>query len=717
MSLQKNRRRYASVLAAMFIFTLLFPSAARGEVMYNTYTKDGFDKIVYGMQPAYTPWRIIGADLVEVDPNDPEKFIPSPMSNPQDVFIDKHDHIYIADSGNNRIIHFDEEGSFIRYIKSEEDPFNNPHSVFVADNGNLYVADTGNKRIVVLNAEGQIINTFGAPQSRFIPSDLKFDPIKIVVDQRGYMYIVTLGGYYGAIQLDPEGKFSKFYGMNKAPFSAIDAFKKAVYTREMYANELSKLPPAITSIAIDSNGFIYTQTSGMDVTKEQVKKLNFEGKNIFAANNALGAVNNSYGEYTNRDVRAMNNAFPNLTDLAVDLEGNFVVIDKTFNYVSQYDANGDLLFFWGGQSANGITQLGLIKSPTSVEINSNQDLFILDGQENVLQQFYLSEFGSVVYQANSLTLAGKYLESEHYWQEVLKLNAFYSPALSGLAKAAYQKGDYSRSAALYKQAGNEIGYSESFWQIRLQWMQKNFSTLATLFVVIGIIFFISKKIVQKVIGKRERSMTKRKTRPFVEQLKHGIYILKHPIDGFSAIRFENKGSLLSATVILFLAFIAVVISKLFTSFSFNKIIVNQVNIYMILIQFCIAVGAWVICNYLISSILRGEGRFRDVFIGCAYALIPLIIVGIPLALVSNVLTLSEEPIYYYIKYGMYAWVGLMFFWKVQTLHNYSVGETATNIALSLCAIAILAVLSLIVIGLSNEIIVFIKELYLEVMLR
>mgnify|MGYP001194405261 CR=1 FL=1 len=717
--MQRLRRTIGiTSLIIALLFVQLLPDRAHAEVMYNTFARDGFGQLIWDMQPSYIPTKIIGHDLVEPDPDDPEAMKPSPMRNPSDVYIDRHDHIYIADTGNNRIVHFDAEGRWIRYIQLEEDSFNSPQSVFVTDDGTIYVADTGNKRIVVLNADGTIRHLFDEPKSRFIPSDLVYDPIKVVVDQRGYIYVVTLGGYYGAIQLDPSGEFSKFYGMNKAPFSALDAFKRAVYSREMYANELSKLPPPISSIEIDRNGFIYTVTSGKDVTKDQVKKLNFEGKNILSAYNSLGEANDRYGEY----LRAKRNEYPNLVDIAVDHEGNFTVIDRTFNYVSQYDANGDLLFFWGGQSANGITQLGLVKSPIALGINSQQDLFILDSQENVLQQFSLSEFGSLVYKANSLTLAGRYIESEAYWEQVLKLNAFYSPALNGLAKAAYQKGDYARAAALYRQAGNEKGYSESFWQIRLLWMQKHFPTFATIILIIAIVYFVAAKLLRRFAGERIEQLLaerkrKRKVRPLMEQLKHGWYILKHPIDGFTALRFEHKGSILSALIFYFLAYVAIVISKLYTSFSFNKIIVNQVNVIMILFQFCLIVGAWIICNYLISSIYRGEGRFRDVFIGTAYALIPLIVIGIPLAIVSNVLTLSEEPLYVYVKYAMYVWVGLMFIWKVQNLHNYSVGETMANIFLSICAIAILAVLSFIVIGLSNEIIIFLRELYLEVMLR
>jgi lysylphosphatidylglycerol synthetase-like protein (DUF2156 family) len=131
----------------------------------------------------------------------------------------------------------------------------------------------------------------------------------------------------------------------------------------------------------------------------------------------------------------------------------------------------------------------------------------------------------------------------------------------------------------------------------------------------------------------------------------------------------------------------------------------------------VLVGAWIICNYLISSIYRGEGRFRDVFVGTAYTLVPFIVIGVPLAIVSNVLTLSEGPIYEYINLAMLVWVGLMIIWKVMSLQSYSFGETLANIFFSVVAIVVSGVLIAVLVALSTELIQFIREVYQEVTLR
>lgn len=704
------------MLGALLLFSSIFPTSVYAEVMYPTFTRDSFDSIVF-TQPPYTPTETLGNNLY-VEDEETGELVPSPLQNPKDVFIDVKDHIYVVDTGNNRIVHFDENFNFVRYIVLEDNPLSEPEGIFVDDEGHIYIADTGNKRVLHLDAEGNVVKEILRPESRYIPDDFKYDPIKLVADNRGYLYIVTLGGYQGLLQLDPDGNFQSFYGANLTQFSVLDAIKRFLYTDEMYANEISKLPGSASNVAIDDNGFIYTATAG-DINKNQIKRLDIEGKNLLKKSVELTGTgsNLTFGEYLRPEYVGGKLLQPQLIDLAIDRSGNITTIDRSYNFINQYDSYGNLLFFWGGESSLSSSQLGLIKNPVAVDVNSRDELFILDDQEGILQVFELSEFGSLVFTATQLTNNGYYLESEKYWQRVLDLNSQYAPAMLGLAKAAYKNEDYVRARDLYKQAGDQVGYSDSFWQIRLQWFQERFSFFATLVLVLGFGYLIFGRYISRIpVIKRLKNRGESRFK-FVQQVKHVFYMLKHPIDGFTALRYENKGSYVTALVLLLLMYISLVFEQMYTSFTFNKVLRSQVDAGDILIQFLVVWLSWVVCNYLISSIYRGEGRFRDVFIGSAYALIPFILVTIPLSILSNALTLSESSIYVYIVNGLNIWVGAMFFWKVQSLQNYGVGETIINILLSLFAMLVLAVLVFIIFGLTNELRTFIYEVYQEVSLR
>ncbi|MEF3302734.1 YIP1 family protein [Paenibacillus sp. GYB003] len=706
-------RRILTLLVLMLAATALAPMAAFAEVPYWTNSKEKQGRLIW-TQPAYTPEGIFGKDLSIPNKDKPGETVASPLQNPKDLFIDKQDHIYVADTGNNRIVEFGPSGEFLRFIALDKDTggaFNKPEGVFVTDNLDIYVADTGNKRVVRLDKDGKFIRDYKKPDSPYIPESFKYDPTRLVVDKRGFLYIAVLGGYQGLLQLDPDGNFQSFYGANKTIFSPLDAMKRLLYTKQMYANEISKLPGAISSVAVDHDGFMYTTTAGQGIKTEQIKKLSIKGLNLLE--------NKAFGEVRRFDIKFATGGqvTPQLIDIAIDSNGNMTAIDSSYKYINQYDANGNLLFFWAGPSSANTTQLGLMKNPVAVDANSRNDLFLLDGQEGVIQLFRLSEFGIKVNEANKLTLQGRYEESESHWREVLRLNANFAPAILGLAKAAYKQGNYQEALELFKRGDDHKGYSDAFWQIRLQWFQSHFSLFASTIVIVVILLAVFERATRSAKWRKAWRTRKRSTNRFIVQFKHMFYMLKHPIDGFTALRFENKGGYAGAFILLALAYATLIILKLYTSFSFNMVDVRRVNIIGLLLQYALIWLGWVVSNYLVSSIYRGEGRFKDVFVGSAYALIPLVLIGIPLAIISNAMTLSEQAIFDFLQNVLYIWTGLMVFWKIQSLQNYSVGETIMNIFLTIVAFMTLAILALVVLGLSSDLKDFIYEVYQEVRLR
>ncbi|WP_127580326.1 YIP1 family protein [Paenibacillus koleovorans] len=719
-----NDRRLQKILGAILagcaaVMLLLYPLTAAAEVEYITYTKDN-EGTILRTHPAYAPVRVIGTGLMEPEKDNPQVLKPSPMASPKDLFIDSRDHIYVVDTGNNRLIEFDDQGNWLRYLKVPESPLNKPEGIFVTPQGDIYVADTGNKRVVKLTPEGKLVRAYEKPESNYIPDAFKYDPIRLVVDKRGFLYIATLGGYQGLLQLDPEGEFQRFYGVNTTELTPLDRIKRMLYTDQMYANEISKLPGSISSVAIDRDGFIYTATAGK-VTSNQVKKLSIRGQNMLKYNNNNGEKKSrEFGEIppSGRIFISGQGYLPTqLIDLAVDLDGNITTIDSSYKVISRYDASGNLLYYWGGISSNSTTRLGLVKNPAAVDSNSKGDLLILDNTEGNIQWFRQSEFGSLVSKANMLTIEGRYEESEELWQEVLRYHAFFTPAHLGLAKAAFKKGDYKLAQAYFYEGGSRSGYSDAYWQIRLKWFQSHFSTLITavLAFVFGVVLF--NRLTRRSKWRQSWRNRKRNPFPIFEQLRHTFTILKHPIDGFSALRHEGKGSYGSALVLLAITFAALVFSRLQTSFTFNPVNPDRFNVLILLGEFAVLWLGWVICNYLVSSILQGEGRFRDVFIASSYALFPFIIIGIPLALISNIMTLSELSIFNYMKNAILIWLGFLFIWKIQSLQNYTVGETLRNVVYTTFAFSVLIVLCGIIFGLSSDLKSFLFEIYQEVRLR
>jgi len=82
------------------------------------------------------------------------------FNGPSDIEVDaQRSLIYIADSGNNRVVVFDFQGKFLKAIGSKgQGPaeFSNPTGLCVLEDGGIAVADVGNARIQIFDRDGNL---------------------------------------------------------------------------------------------------------------------------------------------------------------------------------------------------------------------------------------------------------------------------------------------------------------------------------------------------------------------------------------------------------------------------------------------------------------------------------------------------------------------------------------------------------------------------------
>ena len=87
-----------------------------------------------------------------------------PFSRPEGVVVDDANNVYVTDTGNNRVLKYDANGTPLAQIGGSEGagstrgagvgPFNSPMGVAIDHAGNVYVADSGNNRIHKFVQEG-----------------------------------------------------------------------------------------------------------------------------------------------------------------------------------------------------------------------------------------------------------------------------------------------------------------------------------------------------------------------------------------------------------------------------------------------------------------------------------------------------------------------------------------------------------------------------------
>ena len=139
------------VVACLAVIAMTLSLTVNAMEPYNNYTYDSDENLWLEPQAYYADHIILGSELGIGD-----------FEKPSDVFVAEDGRIYIADTGNNRIVILKSDGTPDREIKSfqnngKQDSLLSPQGIFVTEDNTLYIADTENKRIVILGADGNLL--------------------------------------------------------------------------------------------------------------------------------------------------------------------------------------------------------------------------------------------------------------------------------------------------------------------------------------------------------------------------------------------------------------------------------------------------------------------------------------------------------------------------------------------------------------------------------
>lgn len=195
-----------------------------------------------------------------------------------------------------------------------------------------------------------------------------------------------------------------------------------------------------------------------------------------------------------------------------------------------------------------------------------------------------------------------------------------------------------------------------------------------------------------------------------------FYTIFHPFDCSWDIRFKQKGSYVFACVILVVMFLTSIFQRQSTGYIFNKNNINELNVFVQLAGVALPYGLFVIANWVISILMNGTGRFRDIAIYTAYCCVPYIIGIIGSVLMSNVLT-REEPFAEYLLVFGAAWSVVILFIGLMVMHQYGFVENVFSFFCTIFVMFILLFLIMLVGSLASDLYTFVGTIVKEVGFR
>ena len=630
------------------------------------------------------------------------------LKDPQDMFIGPDEKIYIADSGNNRIVVLNKDLTFdfeITGFEEDNSKLNQPTSVFVDDDGTILVADFGNKRLIEFTKFGNFRFAYPTPTSDILGTDFEYQPVKVIKDDKGYIYVCSFADTNGILMLSSDGEFKNYYGTNKVALSLWESIARVLWDRESRKGKLVSLPYTFNNIFI-SDGYVYATTTGFSAN--QLRKINPGGTDVTYAGK----------DFSDPGIKSETSTAQNFIDVTVDDDQNMFIIDSVYGRIYEYDEWGRNLFVFGSVGEGK----GQLSNPSSLEIDNEGNIYVLNKKNGTINVYETTEFADLVHAANENYSNGIYTKENadpenpgdnafDQWSQVKQEDNFYRLALQSMGQVLWRQAKYDEAYDLFVEAEDPNWASLTFKEIRAEFLGEHFSLIATILVVTVIGLLILKSVMTKYKAKHPSDPNSKNIFAVIGRFfKRMANVSMHPIDGFEDIRYEGKGSYGDAIAIMLIYVATKCLSLLCTSFIFRGgQPLDWIN-WGKEILWCVL--PWVVVcvvNYGVTSIMWGEGRLRDVIIGGAYCHVPFIFINLPLALITQVLTLDEQPLYQLVGYVTYAWVFFLVYFCIKGVHGYNPLKAVLVLLITAVGVAAVVILYMIVYGLATQVVEFVVQ--------
>lgn len=676
-------KMFRIVTCVILTVLMLLPCVTMGvgaSSAYQTYTYDINGEALYSPD-AYTALKSVDSDYMGLD---------IALDNPSDMVVDAEKNVYLADTGNNRIVVLDRYYK-LKFIISEftngqgvPDSLSLPQGVFVSEANTtnpktIWVCDTASNRIVVFNEYGEFQRIIEEPESKLFDDDATYKPVAMAVDEYNRLYVVSSTTYQGIIVMTEQGEFTGFIGAQAVSLSPWEVLWRRFQTKEQREASSDVISAEFNNIALGPNKGIYVTTSNidekdvegaissMDGTYSPVKLLNTSGEEVMRRNGfwaPLGEI-----DYSTKETDAITGV-STIIDVAMGPEDTWSIIDEKRSRVYTYDLDGNLLFAFGDTGA----MLGNIGSIEAVTYQGT-NMLLLDKANRSITVFQRTEYGDLLLQAIAAENNQEFDLAINLWTEVLKRNANFDAAYVGIGQAMYRNKDYANSLVYFESAYDTANWSDSYKEIRKQWMSDYFLVLLLIIVaVIAVVMFFF-----KIMGKiNKAAATSGKKRHFGHEIAYGFHLIFHPFDGFWDLKHEKRGSIRGGVFFILLAIATFYYQAIGQGYllnvglSYSSIMAQVLGVLVPLLLF-------VLSNWCLTTLFDGEGSFKDVFIATSYSLAPIPLLVIPATIYSNFCISTEVDIISFIGTLAFLWLGILVFFGTMVTHDYSMGKNVITV--------------------------------------
>lgn len=599
--------------------------------------------------------------------------------------------LYIADSGNGRILTVRLSDNTTAQIGVGI--LNQPTGVAADAQGRVYVADYGNREVYRFSPDGELEQTFRKPDSLLYGDTTAYIPKKVAPDGRGGVYIVVDGATNGLVQMDGQGQFLGYFASNSVRKSLYAKLLESIMTDEQIAKLTSYTPDSFGNILYGMDGLVYSICIGKEKT---LQKHSYSGTNLFAAVSDMPLADD-------------------ITDIAMSPDGYLYMLSLN-GQIIELTPDGHLLYCFGSSVENA-SRFGLTVSPSGLGVDAQHRVFVLDKGGNSVHVFSPTDMHTEITTAINAYQAGEYDLAQELLLKTVRYNSTSYFAHLYLGLSYMHDGDYRTAAAEFREAKAWDAYSDAFWDIRNDFLQRNLIWLLFgIVAVCALLLWLREKYPAEVYSPYSKVLPYK--HPWEQYRPKNVKrTLLHPIDTAYLLRDKVvTGGFLGPMSVILLGYGVLTLWRLCSGPLFSTDIGN----YPIPVNFayyCAAFLLFIGCHYLVSSIMDGEASLSMITTVTSYALLPALLLLPLFTLLGNFATVNEARliITFEVAVGLYCVFLLLTMLKI--VDGYSVGKLIGTLLITAFLMVLVIVFGSLLFLMCRQIIDFIRQVYMEVIIR
>ena len=202
-----------------------------------------------------------------------------------------------------------------------------------------------------------------------------------------------------------------------------------------------------------------------------------------------------------------------------------------------------------------------------------------------------------------------------------------------------------------------------------------------------------------------------------DSLRYSLHVITHPFDGFWDLIHEKRGTLAAAHTFLLLFLIVRVLKLILTNFQFINAPIQYMNVFSEMASLLLPFLILCLANWAMTTLFEGKGRFKDIYMAMCYALVPYILIQLPMVIISNGLTFEEGSIFTIMLSVSVIWCVFLVFIGLMQVHDYGPGKTLVFLIVTVVGGLIIIFLALVFFSLLGDAVSYFISLYREVVYR